>query len=107
MAEVSAMNFYAPLWEDGFERSLIRMGLTLQMFENLGGKRGVSTLLETDPFEPKSTFEISGTDHRYLWTRIPFPDLPAMLIAYSVDPLTREIRVKGAEAVWEEDLADV
>jgi hypothetical protein len=97
-------NYYAPTWDPGFERSLIRMGLNIQIFEALGGKKGVSFLLETDPFEAESTFELAGTGYRYLRTKFRFPDLPSMLIAYEVEPTIRAITVKGAEPVWEDDL---
>lgn len=98
------MSKYAPTWDPGFERSLIRMGLNFRQFEGLGGKKGVSFLLETDPFEEKSTFEIAGTGHRYLRTKFRVPDLPAMLIAYEIDTISRSVTVKGAEPEWEDYL---
>jgi hypothetical protein len=79
------------------------MGLNMRIFESLGGKKGVSFLLENDPYEKKSTFEIADTDHRYLRTKDRFPDLPAMLIAYTVDPRSHEVTVKGAEPDWDDD----
>lgn len=95
---------YELYWEASFERSLVRVGLTMEVFERLA-ENGVARLLHFDPFEPKSTFEIVGTNHRYVHTRYRFPDLPAMLIAYHVDPISRIVTVKGVEAVWDEDLA--
>jgi len=80
------------------------MNLTLEMFEKLGGKLGVDFLLEVDPYEKDATFELSGTGHRYLRTRDRFPDLPAMLVAYEVDPRARVVTIKGAERAWEDDL---
>lgn len=80
------------------------MGLNYRQFDALGGKKGVSFLLESDPFETKSTFEIPETGHRYLRTKFRVPDLPAMLIAYEVNPLTLSVTVKGAEPEWEDYL---
>ena len=97
---------YDVYWEPTFERSLARMNLTLEIFERLA-KMGVDYLLQTDPFEVKSTYEMAGTGHRYLQTRERFQDLPAMLIAYEVDTITRTVTVKGVEPVWESDLFDV
>jgi hypothetical protein len=96
-------HIYEIYWEPTFERSLIRIGLTLEIFERLG-RDGVAALLHADPFEAKSTFGLAGTDHRYVHTRYRSPDLPAMLVAYAVDTVTRTVTIKGAEAVWEEDL---
>jgi hypothetical protein len=90
-------------WESTFERSLAAMGLTLEIFERLGND-GVASLLHANPFESRSTFELAGTGHRYLFTRFRFPDLPAMAIAYAVEPETRTVTIKGAKKVWDEDL---
>jgi hypothetical protein len=90
-------------WEDGFRKSLERLGITWETFDALG-KFGVDFLLQTDPFEPDATFQIPGTGHRYLHTRFRFPDLPAMLIAYEVNEQT--VTVKGAESIWDSDLFD-
>lgn len=96
---------YEIYWDPGFERSLARMRMTWDTFDRLG-KYGVDFLLQTDPFESQATFELSGTGHRYLQTRFRFPDLPAMLIAFEVDPTTRTVTVKGAEPIWDSDLFD-
>jgi hypothetical protein len=94
---------YEVYWEPTFERSLARMHLTLEIFERLA-KFGVNLLLESEPYEAKSTYEMPGTGHRYLATKHAFGDLPAMLIAYEVSPTSRTVTVKGAEPVWDEDL---
>lgn len=94
---------YEIFWDPGFERSLIRLGISWEIFDRLG-KFGVDFVLHGDPFEPDSTFEITGTGHRYLRTKHRVPDLPAMLIAYEVDAITRTVTVKGAESAWEDDL---
>lgn len=91
---------YEIYWEPTFERSLGAMGLTFEQFDRLG-KFGVDFLLQRDPFEPESTFELSGTGHRYLHTKFRFPDLPAMVIAYEVR--NRTVTVKGAVPVSEGD----
>ena len=96
-------HIYEIYWDDTFERSLAAMGLTLEIFENLA-RDGVAALLHADPFEPKSTFELAGTGHRYMNTRYRFQDLPAMLIGYAVDPVKRIVTIKGAKKIWDEDL---
>lgn len=100
---MSANQPYEIYWENGFELSLKRMGLTWEQFDRLG-KHASDFLLHRDPFEPDSTFGVPGTTHRYFWTRERFPDLPSMLIAYAVDATTRTVTVKGAEPVWDDDL---
>jgi hypothetical protein len=97
-----ASDNYEIFWEPTFELSLTRIGLSLEMFERLG-RDGVALLLGHDPFESKSTFEISGTGHRYVSTRFRWPDLPAMLIAYIADPVARVVTIKGAEQIWDDD----
>jgi hypothetical protein len=79
------------------------MGITWETFDRLG-RFGVDFLLQQAPFENEATFEIEGTDHRYIHTRYRFPDLPAMLIAYSVSG--NAVSIKGAEPVWDSDLFD-
>ena len=96
---------YEIYWDPGFEQSLKRIGLTWQVFDRLG-KFASDFVLQQNPFEPKATFDLIGTGHRYLQTRYRFPDLPAMLIAYEVDQMTRTVTIKGAEDVWDEDLYD-
>jgi len=98
-----ASRVYDIYWDPGFERSLIRLEITWEIFDRLG-KYAVDFVLQNDPFEAKSTFEVAGTGHRYLRTKHRVPDIPAMLIAYEVDTLTRTVTVKGAESAWEDDL---
>jgi voltage-gated potassium channel Kch len=97
------MGVYEIFWNSGFEASLVRIGITFEVFERLG-RFGVCHLLQTDPYEQKSTFTLDGTASRYLHTRFRFPDLPAMVIAYDVNDATRTVTVLGAEEVWQDDL---
>jgi hypothetical protein len=91
-------------WDPMFEASLGRLGLTLEIFERLG-QFAVDFVLHRDPFEARSTFSLAGTDHRYMWTYHRSPDLPSMLVAYTVDPLARSVTLVGVEGVWDADLA--
>lgn len=90
-------------WEPGFEESLVRLGLTWEIFDRLG-RFAVDLLLHNDPYEGESTFALGGTDSRFLHTRYRAPDLPQMVIAYLVDDDARRISVQGAEDVWSDDL---
>ena len=93
-------------WEPGFAQSLARIGIAWETFDRLG-RYAVDFLLQTDPLESKSTFDLGETNHRYLSTRFRFPDLPAMLIAFEVDEAAHSVTVNGAEPVWDSDLFDL
>jgi hypothetical protein len=92
------------VWDEGFERSLIRLHLTWRQWEALGGRKGIEEFLGTNPYEEEGTAEMPGTDgSRHVGTKDKAPDLPELLIAYRVDSLKREVHVLGANPFWGED----
>jgi hypothetical protein len=95
---------YEVIWDSGFERSLIRLGLTWRQWEELGGRKGIEKFLGANPYEEEGTSEMPGTDGaRFAPTKDKAPDLPELLVAYRVDPLKREVCVLGANPFWGED----
>lgn len=96
---------YVVSYEGTFRDSLERMGLSFAVFEGLA-KHGIDTFLGRDPYEERSTHEVTGTGgYRMLWTERNFGDLPAMAIAYRIDNIARTVFIVGADPVWtDEDL---
>jgi hypothetical protein len=94
---------YDVIWDEGFVRSLIRLRLTWRQWETLGGKKGIDDFLGQKPYEEEGTEEMPDTDARFCGTKDKAPDLPELLIAYRVDPLTHEVHVIGANPFWGED----
>jgi hypothetical protein len=96
---------YEVVYEETFRDSLARIGIPWRLFESLV-KHGVDTFLARNPYEERSTHEVTGTGgYRMLWTEREFGDIPPLAIAFRVDDLERKVFIVGADPVWgEEDL---
>ena len=86
---------YTVEYEDGWYASLARLHISIKVFENLV-KHKLDTFLALDPYDEGSTRHVPGTAHRQLVTEYEFGDIPAMLVAYRVEPIERKIYVTGA-----------